>query len=93
MSVTIKNYLVNNHNKLTALLSYEGLENVFLPDTFIEVVQRQDEWWCDIYLGYTISCNDFHVISSAFSGYWWCVSPYFTDGGYRLSINIKVLDL
>lgn len=93
MSVTIINYLANNHNKLTALLSYTGLENVFAPSTFIEVLQRQGEWWCDIYLGYTLTCRDIENLSCAFAGYWWSISPYFTNGVYRLSICLKVLDL
>lgn len=92
MSVTIINYLANRRNKLTALLSYSGLENVFSPGTYIEVLRRQDEWWCDIYLGYTLSCNDIGILSCAFAGYWWCISPYFTNGVYKLSINLKVLD-
>lgn len=89
MSVTISEYLVANDNKLTALLNDEGLDGTFLDDTLIEVTQRNDVWFCDIFLDYTLSCNDLAAINETFSGYWWCVSPCYVGHPYRLSINLK----
>ena len=89
MSVTIYDYLVVNDNKLTALLEHEGLKNVFLENTVIDVHKRQEEWWCDFFMNYTLSCNDLAAIAATFAGYWWCVSPCADYMGYRLSVNLR----
>ena len=89
MSVTISEYVDANYNKLTRLLNYEGLDGTFLDDTLIEVKRREDDWWCDIFLNYTLSCNDLDAIAETFSGYWWCVSPYIGEMSYRVSVNLK----
>lgn len=89
MSVTISKYLVENNNKLTALLNCEDIDGTFLDDTLIEVCKRQEDWWCDIFLDYSLSCNDLDAISTTFAGYWWCISPYYGDQHYRLSINLR----
>lgn len=89
MSVKIHEYLRTNYNKLTALLNDDILDDVFGDDTLIEVLQRQDEWWCDIFLDYTLSCNDLAKLHEAFAGYWWCVSPCCKKLAYRLSVNLK----
>lgn len=89
MSVTIHDYLVANDNKLTALLKNEDLDGTFLDTTLIEVKIREEDWWCDIFLDYTISCNDLACIADVFSGYWWCVSPCLGEMSYRISVNLK----
>lgn len=89
MSVTIHEYLVANDNKLTALLNHEDLDGTFLDNTLIDVHIREEDWWCDFLLDYTLSCNDLACIADVFSGYWWCVSPFFGETRYRLSVNLK----
>lgn len=89
MGVTISEYLVNNNNKLTALLNYEGLDGVFLDDTLINVDQRNGVWVCDFLLDYALTCDDLAKIADAFSEYWWCVSTFFATNGYRLLVNLK----
>lgn len=93
MSVTIHDYLVANDNELTALFNNEGIDEIFLEDTFIEVRQRQEDWWCDFFLNYTITCNDLADFASMFAGYWWCVSPYYGDARYCLSVCLKDMQL
>ena len=87
--VTLRDYLVANNNGLTVLLNCGALDGVLLDETIICVHQKQEDWWCDIFLEYTLSCNDLANITAAFAGYWWCVSPCYSHYGYRLSINLK----
>ena len=89
MSVSIFDYCVAYNNKLTALLNHEGLKNVFLETTVIDVHKRRDDWWCDFIVDYTLSCNDLAAVAATFAGYWWCVSPCAEYMGYRLSVNLK----
>lgn len=89
MSVTISEYLKSHDNKLTALLKSEDLNGLFLDDTLIKVQSRDDEWWCDIILDYTLSCNDLAAIADGLAGYWWCISPYGKYRHYRFSICLK----
>ena len=89
MSVTIHDYLVANDNKLTALLNHEDLDGAFIENTLIKIHPRDDDWWCDFLLDYTLTCNDLACIANVFSGYWWCVSPHYGDHRYVLSVNLK----
>lgn len=89
MSGKISDYLKANDNKLTALLKSEELDGAILNECLMEVVKRSNDWWCDLYLGYTLSCNDLNAIAYVFDGYWWCISPRYKGRGYRLSIDLK----
>lgn len=89
MSVTISKYLKANDNKLTALLKSDDLEGAFLDSSLIKVFMRHDNWWCEIKLNYTLSCNDLDAIATVFDGYWWCISPHYEARTYYLRINLK----
>ena len=89
MSVTISEYCLANDNKLVQCLKRALDDGNFLDCTLIEVIQRNDEWWCDIFMDYSLSCNDFEQLTETFEGYWWCVSPYYGEQNYRLSVNLK----
>lgn len=89
MSVTISEYCLQNDNKLVQCLKRALDDGVFLSSTLIVVVQTQGEWWCHIYMDYTLSCNDFDAIKETFDHYWWCVSPYGFGSPYSVSINLK----
>lgn len=88
MSVTISEYLTSHDNKLAALLKSEDLSGIFLNDTLINIVFRHDEWWCDIFPDYTLTCNDLNAMATAFAGYWWCISPTFGGSQYSVSIDL-----
>lgn len=89
MSVTISEYCLTNDNKLVKCLKWALDGGLFLSDTLIEIVQRNDDWWCDFLMDYTLSCNDFAQLADTFDGYWWCVSPYYGEQHYRVSVNLR----
>lgn len=89
MSVTISEYCLTNDNKLVKCLKRALDCGNFLDCTLIEIIQRNDEWWCDIFMDYTLSCNDLKELADTFEGYWWCVSPYWGETNYRVSVNLR----
>lgn len=89
MSVTISEYCLTNDNVLVKCLKKALDDGIFLYDTLIEVILRNDDWWCEFYMNYTLSCNDLAAFADTFSGYWWCVSPYYGEERYRVSVNLR----
>lgn len=93
MSVTIIDYISNHSNTLTKILCSPDLKAVFLGNTLMTFRQVEKDKWCDIYLDYTISCNDLAAIAAAFDGYWWSFSPCLRHYTFCLSIDLEQEEL
>ena len=86
MSVTISRYCRTNDNKLVKRLKRIWDAGTFMSDTLMDVVRRDDEWWCDFLMDYTLTCNDLAQLAESFEGLWWYISPFYGNDQYRVSV-------
>lgn len=89
MVFTICDYCSKKNDKLSALLRSCCEDELFLGDTKIMLDYREGELWCTFFMNYTFSCNDMRVLNDKLAEYWWCVSPCFEEGEYRLAVCLK----
>lgn len=93
MVFKIGNYISEHTNKVSELLSSCQKSSMFLDDTIIRLDYRKDELWLTFVLGYTLSCNDLEELNAVFADFWWCVSPCFGGGEYRLAVCLKGVEV
>lgn len=85
----IKDYVKKNSNKVSELLGTCRSKALFLAETKFMLDYRTDGLWCTFFMDYTLSCNDMLIMRDVFDGFWWCVSPCFEDGEYRLAVCLE----
>lgn len=91
--ITIVDYLKAHNNELAGKLRLGMERGVFLESSEVYLRALDGEWWCDVFLRYTLSCNDLVVLGNIFSDCWFCISPIIGDYGLRFSIDVHNLNL
>lgn len=91
--MTIRDYLMTNNNNLTSKLKKCLSSALFLPSSRVELRTLDDGLWFDVFIGYTLSCNDLAELGRIFAGCWWCISPSSDMSPYRFSIDLKFLKI
>lgn len=86
-------YIVKHSNKVSELLDSCNGKGLFLSDTKIMLDYRDGVLWCTFFMNYTLSCNDMLALHDVFAGFWWCVSPCFAEGEYRLAVCLKGVEI
>lgn len=93
MSETLLGYQQTHRNEFSTIIGKILERGIMLENTKINIREHEGETWCDIYLGYSLTCYDLKELAVILNGWWWCVGDLFNKEGYRLTICFNDLAL